>query len=104
MLALDQIYYAPNVILIKDHHNIYNKISLSNFVEFTYTNDRFSKEMITYKQQKYQPLEEVIRACGCQIALFLIITASTKGKTHLPSLFAIGACYNMKNGNKNNNH
>ena len=56
------------------------------FIEFTYTNDRFSQEATTNKIHKYQPLIDDIREQGWTVDPLIVITAGARGTTHTPSL------------------
>ena len=56
------------------------------FIEFTYTNDRFPQDTINNKIQKYQPLINNITRQGWKIEPLIVITAGAKGTTHAPSM------------------
>jgi hypothetical protein len=56
------------------------------FIEFTYTNDRFSQETINNKTQKYQPLIDNITEQGWKVDPIIVITAGARGTTHTPSM------------------
>jgi hypothetical protein len=56
------------------------------FIEFTYTNDRFPQDTINNKIQKYQPLINDITQQGWKIDPLIVITAGARGTTHTPSI------------------
>jgi hypothetical protein len=56
------------------------------FIEFTYTNDRFSQDTINNKTQKYQPLIDNINQLGWKVNPLMVITAGARGTTHIPSM------------------
>ena len=56
------------------------------FIEFTYTNDRFSPETIGRKILKYQPLINNIIQQGWKVDPIIVITAGARGTTHIPSM------------------
>ena len=56
------------------------------FIEFTYTDDRFPLDTINNKIQKYQPLINDITQQGWKIDPLIIITAGARGATHTPSM------------------
>ena len=56
------------------------------FIEFAYCNDRFSLETITRKIEKYQPLIDHITNRGWNVEPYIVITASTRATTHIPSM------------------
>jgi hypothetical protein len=55
------------------------------FIEFTYTNDRFSQDTINNKIQKYQPLINNIIQQGWKVDPIIVIAAGARGTTHVPS-------------------
>ena len=54
-------------------------------IEFTYTNDRFSQDIINKKIHKYQPLINDITQQGWKVDPLLVIAAGARGTTHIPS-------------------
>ena len=56
------------------------------FIEFTYTNDRFSQETTNNKIQKYQTLIDKIILQGWRVDPLIVITAGARGTTHVPSM------------------
>jgi hypothetical protein len=56
------------------------------FIEFTYTNDRFPEDRVNAKIAKYQSLINDIQALGWNIAPLIIITTGVRGTTHIPSI------------------
>jgi len=56
------------------------------FIEFTYSNDRFSQETIDNKIQKYQPFTNSIMAQGWIVDPLIVITPGARGTTHTPSI------------------
>ena len=56
------------------------------FIEFTYTNDRFSHEKILEKTQKYAPLLKDIRNRSWNAPNLIVITAGARSTTHKPSI------------------
>ncbi len=59
------------------------------FIEFTYTNDRFSQDTINTKITKYQALLNDIITLGWKVDPIIIITAGARGITHAPSMKTI---------------
>ena len=59
------------------------------FIEFTYTNDRFSTERIQQKINKYTPLINELRQLGWTTPPILILTAGARGTTHIPTFQAL---------------
>jgi len=55
------------------------------FIEFTYTSDRFSQDTINNKIQKYQPLINNIIQQGWKVDPIIVIAAGARGTTHVPS-------------------
>jgi ribonuclease HI len=56
------------------------------FIEFTYCNDRFSREAIEAKNNKYKPLIDSIASRGWKTAPLIVITAGARATTHTPHL------------------
>ena len=56
------------------------------FIEFTYTNDRFPEEKINAKINKYQPLLYNIKTLGWKVSPLIVISAGVRGITHIPSI------------------
>jgi hypothetical protein len=56
------------------------------FLEFTYTNDRYPDDKITTKLNKYQPLLDNIQALGWIVAPLIVISTGVRGTTHIPSI------------------
>ena len=56
------------------------------FIEFTYTNDRFSEECIHHKINKYASLLQEIKTKGWNVSPLIVIRAGVRGSTHIPSL------------------
>jgi hypothetical protein len=56
------------------------------FIEFTYTNDRFTQDTINNKTQKYQPLISDITQKGWKVDPLIVIVAGARGTTHAPSM------------------
>ena len=65
------------------------------FIEFTYTNDRYPINKITAKHNKYQPLLNNIHALGWTVAPLLVISASVRGTTHIPSIQQLHNTYKL---------
>ena len=61
-------------------------IQTIQFIDFTYTNERFSQDTINSKIQKYQPLINDITQRCWKIDPLLVITAGARGTTHAPSM------------------
>jgi hypothetical protein len=84
--------FKPDLLCIKElphqstppPHPTYNL--MVQFIEFTYTNDRFPQDTIKNKIQKYQPLINDITQQGWKIDPFIVITAGARGTTHAPSM------------------
>ena len=49
------------------------------YIEFTYTNDKFSQETINNKIQKYQPLIDNLKHQGWKVDPLIVITAGAQG-------------------------
>jgi hypothetical protein len=56
------------------------------FIEFTYTNDRYPEDKITAKKAKYQPLIQDIQNLGWKVAPLIVIIAGAHGTTYIPSI------------------
>ena len=65
------------------------------FIEFTYTNDRFPQETINNKTQKYQPLINNIAQQRWKIDPLIVITAGARGTTHSPSMKQLEQTFNL---------
>jgi hypothetical protein len=84
--------FKPDLLCIKElphqstppPHPTYNLTI--QFIEFTYTNDRFPQETINTKIQKYQPLIDDITQQGWKIEPLIVITTGARGTTHAPSM------------------
>jgi hypothetical protein len=55
------------------------------FIEFTYTNDRFFQDTINNKIHKYQPLINNIIQQGWKVDPLIVVSAGARGITHVPS-------------------
>jgi hypothetical protein len=69
------------------------------FIEFTYTNDRFSQETINNKTRKYQPLINAITQQGWKIDPLIVITAGARGTTHAPSMKQLEQTFKIPKNN-----
>jgi hypothetical protein len=84
--------FKPNLLCIKGlpHLNTPPTHPTDNltvqFIDFTYTNDKFSQDTINNKIQKYQPLINDITHQGWKIDPLMVITAGARGTTHAPSM------------------
>jgi hypothetical protein len=56
------------------------------FIEFTYCNNRFSREAIEAKHHKYKPLIDSIASTGWKVAPLIVITAGARATAHIPSM------------------
>ena len=56
------------------------------FIEFTYTNDRFPQDITNNKTQKYQPLINNITQQGWKVDPLIVISAGARRTTHTPSM------------------
>ena len=65
------------------------------FIDFTYTNDRFPHDTINNKIQKYQPLIKDITHQGWKIDPLIVITAGARGTTHAPSIKQIEQTFKL---------
>ena len=63
------------------------------FIEFTYTNDRYPEDKIAAKTNKYQPLLDTIQTLGWKVAPLLVISAGVRGTTHIPSIKKLQSTY-----------
>jgi len=84
--------FKPNIFYVKGllyqsnlPTNPYNNFTIQ-FIEFTYSNDKFSQETIDNKIQKYQPLINNIMAQGWNVDPFIVIIAGARGTIHTPSI------------------
>ena len=81
----------PDLLCIKNlpHQSTPPRFPTNNltvqFIEFTYTNDRFSQDTINNKIQKYQPLIDSITQHGWKVDPLIVISAGARGTTHIPS-------------------
>jgi hypothetical protein len=66
------------------------------FIEFTYTNDRYPKDRINAKIATYLPLIHDIQMLGWKVAPLLIIFVGARGTTHNPSIQTLKKTYNFK--------
>jgi hypothetical protein len=66
------------------------------FIEFTYTNDRYLEDKINTKINKYQPLIDDIKLRGWNIKPLIVILAGARGTTHIPSLKVLKEDYKYK--------
>jgi hypothetical protein len=66
------------------------------FIEFTYTNDRYPEDKINTKINKYQPLIDDIKLWGWNIKPLIVISAGARGTTHIPSLKVLKENYKYK--------
>ena len=55
------------------------------FIEFTYCNDRFSRETLIRKTERYQPLINNINNRGWNVET-IVITTGARATTHIPSM------------------
>ncbi|HYP42599.1 MAG TPA: hypothetical protein VEQ18_01105 [Candidatus Nitrosocosmicus sp.] len=65
------------------------------FIEFTYCNDRFSQATIDNKTHKYQPLIDNIKNLGWKVDPLVVITAGSRGTTHIPSMKYLEDKFNL---------
>ena len=65
------------------------------FIEFTYTNDRYLENKITTKINKYQPLLDNVQALGWKVAPLMVISAGARGTTHIPSIKQLKTTYKL---------
>lgn len=72
------------------------------YIEFTYTNDRFSQDMINHKTQKYQPLINDITQQGWKVDPLLVIVAGARGTTHIPSKKKLESTFKIPETSINN--
>ena len=63
------------------------------FIEFTYTNDRYPDDKITAKLNEYQPLLDNIEALGWKVAPLIVISLGVRGTTHVPSINQLKTTY-----------
>jgi hypothetical protein len=56
------------------------------FIEFTFYNDRFPMDAISYKINKYTPLLHDIQARGWQVAPLMVLTARARATTHISTM------------------
>jgi hypothetical protein len=64
------------------------------FIEFTYTNDRYPEDKINAKISKYTPLLHDIHTLGWKVAPLLVISTGARGTTHNPSIQTLKTTYN----------
>jgi len=84
--------FKPNILCVKGlpYHsnpptNLDNNFTIQ-FIEFTYSNNRFLQETIDNKIQKYQPLINSIMAQGWIVDPLIVNTIGARGTTHTPSI------------------
>ena len=65
------------------------------FIEFSYTNNRFSLERIQQKTNNYMPLLQEICNKGWNVPSIAIITTGAKGTTHIYSLKLLHLQFNL---------
>ena len=65
------------------------------FIEFTYTNDRFPQDTINNKIQKYQPLINDIAQQGWKVDPLIVIPAGARGTTHAPTMDQLVKTFNL---------
>ena len=65
------------------------------FIEFTYSNDRFLEDKITAKINKYQPCLDNIQALGWKVAPLIVISAGVRGTTHIPAIKQLKTTYKL---------
>jgi hypothetical protein len=73
--------------------DIINTSLTIQFLEFTYTNDRYPEDKITAKLNKYQPLLDNIQARGWKVAPLIVISAGVRGTTHVPAITQLKTTY-----------
>jgi hypothetical protein len=92
----------PNLLCVQDIPYLGNpptQIDPSltiQFIEFTYTNDRYPEDKINAKIAKYLPLIHDIQMLGWKVAPLLVIFAGARGTIHNPSLQILKTTYNFK--------
>ena len=72
------------------------------FIEFTYTNDRFSQDTINNKIQNYQPLINDITQHGWKVDPLIVITAGARGTMHTPSMKQLEQTFKIPENNVRN--
>jgi hypothetical protein len=63
------------------------------FIEFTYTNNRYPEDKITAKKAKHQPFIQDIQNLGWKVAPLIVLTAGARGTTHIPSIKTLQETY-----------
>jgi hypothetical protein len=66
------------------------------FIEFTFTNDRYPEDKINAKIAKYQPLLDDIQILGWNVAPLIVISAGVRGTTHIPPVQILHTTYKLK--------
>jgi hypothetical protein len=66
------------------------------FIEFTYTNNRYPEDKITAKKAKHQPFIQDIQNLGWKVAPLIVLTAGARGTTHIPSIKTLQKTYKYK--------
>ena len=56
------------------------------FIEFSYTSNKFSQETINNKIQKYKSLINILSQQGWKVDPLIVITARARGTMHAPSM------------------
>ena len=84
--------FKPDIIYVKGlpyqanpPNNPENNLKIQ-FIEFTYCNDRFSRETITRKTEKYQPLINHITNRGWNVEPLIVVTTGARATTHIHSM------------------
>ena len=81
--------FKPNIICVKglpyQANPPRNNLKIQ-FIEFTYYNDEFSPEIITRKNEKYQPFIDNITNRGWNVEPLIVITTGARATTHITSM------------------
>jgi hypothetical protein len=81
---------------LSNPRDIVNTSLTSQFLEFTYTDDRYLDDKITAKINKYQPLIDNIQALGWKVAPLIVISTGVRGTIHIPSINNLKTTYKFK--------
>jgi hypothetical protein len=86
MSGLPYLYYLPTKI---------DPNLTIQFIEFSYTNDRFPTESIQHKIDKYRPFLDDIKTLEWNFDPLIVIIVGARGTTHLPSHATISKTFKL---------
>jgi hypothetical protein len=90
------LLYVQGLPYLSNPRDIIDTSLTIQFLEFTYTNDRYPDNKINAKLNKYQPLIDNIQALGWKVAPLIVISTGVCGTTHIPSINNLKRTYKFK--------